>query len=74
MVELWVLVPVTFFASIAAVIIAGLYFWNERKKYDGGGEYRRLAEEAVRGQQALLAEVEAMNGTMKEIARLLKEV
>lgn len=74
MVELWVLVPVTFFASIASVIIAGLYFWNERKKHEGGGDYRRLAEEAVRGQQAVLAEVGKLNATLKEIARILKEV
>jgi hypothetical protein len=64
--------------SLAIVAIIGLvqYFRTQRAKAEaaGGGDYRRLAEEAVQAQRSLLEEVRRMNTTLKEIERLLKEV
>lgn len=70
------LVPITFFVAAAAVLIAWTFFRHQRTlaESSGGGDYRRLAEEAVRGQQTLLEEIKHLNQTMKEIERLLKEV
>ncbi|HET6403322.1 MAG TPA: hypothetical protein VFH78_01640 [Candidatus Thermoplasmatota archaeon] len=76
MAEVWVLVPIGFFLSIVAVIGLIMYFRTERAKAlaAGGGNYQRLAEEAVRGQRVLLEEMQRMNVTLKEIERLLREV
>lgn len=73
---IYALIPIVLFLSTAAVIALGLYFRTERIKaqHAGGGEYRKLAEEAVRGQNALLVEVERMNATLKEIEQLLRQV
>lgn len=69
--ETWVLIPLSFAAIIGIAIV--LFFRNQRAKYQGG-DYQRLAEEAVRGQRVLLDEMQRMNQTLKEIERLLKEV
>lgn len=69
---LWI--PVAFFFAVVASIAIVMYYRNERAKVAGGGDYRKLAEEAVRGQRVLLDEMQRMNGTLKEIERLLREV
>lgn len=76
MADIWILVPITLFLTIGASIGLFLYFRYQRARLDseGGGEYRRLAEEAVRGQKALLDEVGRMNATLKEIEQLLRQV
>ena len=68
-----VFIPMVFFVSIVAAIGIVMYFRTQRAKYQGG-DYQRLAEEAVRGQRVLLDEMQRMNQTLKEIERLLKEV
>lgn len=68
------LIPIVFFLSIVATIAVVMHFRTERAKLAGGGDYQRLAEEAVRGQRVLLEEMQRMNATLKEIERLLKEV
>lgn len=69
-------IPVTFFFAIVASIAIVMYYRTERAKAEaaGGGNYQKLAEEAVRGQRVLLDEMHRMNTTLKEIERLLKEV
>ena len=69
-------IPIIMFLCAGAVIIAALYFRHQRlmAESSGGGDYRRLAEEAVRGQQTVLEEMKELNRTMGEIERLLKEV
>ena len=68
------IVPVAFFLAVVASIGLIAYFRNQRAMAGGGGDYRKLAEEAVRGQRVLLEEVQRMNATLKEIERLLREV
>ncbi len=74
--DIWVLVPVTFFLSIALIVGLVMYFRAARirAETEGGGEYKRLAEEAVRGQKALLDQIERMNTTLREIEQLLRQV
>ena len=67
-------VPVTFFVMIVAIVGLVMYFRAQRARYTGGGDYQKLAEEAVRGQRLLLDEFQRMNATLKEIERLLREV
>jgi hypothetical protein len=69
-------VPIAFFFAIVASIAIVMYYRTERAKAValGGGDYQRLAEEAVRGQRVLLEEMQRMNATLKEIERLLREV
>lgn len=69
-------VPIAAFGMIVALVGVVLYYRHERIKVqaEGGGEYRKLAEEAVRGQRLVLEEVQRMNATLKEIERLLREV
>lgn len=69
---LWV--PVSLFFAVVASIAIVMYFRTERAKASGGGDYQKLAEEAVRGQRVLLDEMQRMNATLKEIERLLREV
>lgn len=71
-----VFIPMVLFLSIVLAIGVVMYFRTERAKAvaSGGGEYQRLAEEAVRGQRILLEEMQRMNTTLKEIERLLREV
>jgi hypothetical protein len=59
-----------------AIIGLVLYYRHERVKVQatGGGDYHKLADEAVRGQRLVLEEVQRMNATLKEIERLLREV
>ncbi len=68
--------PVTLFLSIVAIVWLALHFRNQKAKIlaAGGGDYKRLAEEAVRGQQILLDEIKTMNATLREIEKLLREV
>lgn len=70
--EVWI--PIIFFICIVAAIAVVMYFRTQRAALTGGGDYQRLAEEAVRGQRVLLEEMQRMNATLKEIERLLKEV
>ena len=70
----WVLVPLAAFALVAIAIVMGTRYRTERLRVQGGGDYQRLADEAVRGQRVLLEEVQRMNATLKEIERLLREV
>ncbi|HWG91574.1 MAG TPA: hypothetical protein VNZ52_12065 [Candidatus Thermoplasmatota archaeon] len=72
--EVWI--PIVFFLAITAIVGLVMYFRTERVKAQAasGGDYRRLAEEAVRNQRVLLEEVQRMNQTLKEIERLLREV
>lgn len=74
MVDEAIWIPTVFFATIVLSIGIVMYFRNERAKVTGGGDYQRLAEEAVRGQRVLLDEMQRMNATLKEIERLLREV
>ena len=76
MAEAWVLVPIGAFVMIIAVVWSSMWFRAQKAKYEtsGGGDYRRLADEAVRGQRVLLEEMQRMNTTLKEIERLLREV
>ncbi|MEA3200449.1 MAG: hypothetical protein QOE90_1877 [Thermoplasmata archaeon] len=69
-------IPIVIFLSIPLLVGIVLYFRHERIKVEagGGGDYRRLAEEAVRGQRLVLEETQRMNATLKEIERLLREV
>lgn len=69
---LWI--PVAFFFAVVASIAIVMYYRTERAKVAGGGDYQKLAEEAVRGQRVLLDEMQRMNSTLKEIERLLREV
>lgn len=69
-----ILVPITLFLMIGAVIISWLYFRKEKATVTAGEDYQDLAEEAVRGQRVLLEEIEQMNETLEEIETLLKEV
>lgn len=71
-----IFIPIAFFAMIAIMTWSVMHFRTERRKAElsGGGEYRQLAEEAVRGQRQLLDEIQRMNATLKEIERLLREV
>ncbi len=72
----WEIIPIMLFLTTATVVIAFTFYRYKRAQLDteGGNEYRRLAEEAVRGQRALRDEVERMNATLKEIEKLLREV
>ena len=74
MVDEAIWIPTAFFLSVVLSIAVVMYFRNERAKVSGGGDYQRLAEEAVRGQRVLLDEMQRMNATLKEIERLLREV
>jgi hypothetical protein len=69
-------VPIAFAFAIVAVIGVVMYYRTERAKIaaTGGGDYQKLAEEAVRGQRLVLEETQRMNATLKEIERLLREV
>lgn len=71
-----VFIPIALFACVVAAIGIVMHYRNERAKAvdQGGGDYRKLAEEAVRGQRVMLEEVQRMNATLKEIERLLREV
>jgi len=70
------LVPLGGMLMTILIVVTALYFRNERFKAenDGGSKYRELAEEALRGQKALLDEVKRMNTSLREIERLLREV
>lgn len=74
--QIAVMIPMVLFICIVLAIGVVMYFRTERVKAQsmGGGDYKRLAEEAVRGQRVLLEEVQRMNTTLKEIERLLREV
>lgn len=80
MAEVWVLVPVSAIAFLfITIILVTKYITQHRSEarrlsVEGGGDYRRLAEEAVQGQRVLLDEVRRMNATLAEIERVLKEV
>lgn len=71
-----VFIPIALFFSIVVAISVVMHFRTERAKVlaAGGGDYQRLAEEALRGQRVLLEEMQRMNVTLKEIERLLREV
>ena len=69
-----VFIPIAFFFATVLAIGVVMYFRAERAKAMGGGDYRKLADEAVRGQRVLLDEMQRMNTTLKEIERLLREV
>jgi len=76
MADVGILIPIALFLCVVIAIGLVMYFRTERAKAvaAGGGDYQRLAEEAVRGQRVLLDEMQRMNTTLKEIERLLKEV
>lgn len=67
-------IPITLFVVIGAIVIAAMHYWSKREAYSGDTDYRRLAEEATRGQRALLEQIKEMNETLQEIERLLSEV
>lgn len=70
-----ILIPISFFAMIVAIVGLTMHFRTQRARHlTGGDDYRRLAEEAVRGQQVLLDEMKAMNASLREIEKLLREV
>lgn len=71
-----VLIPLIVFGAIVAMVWLIMHFRTQKAKAMAGSnlEYRALAEEAVRGQRVLLEEVKAMNGTLREIEKLLREV
>lgn len=74
MADLEILIPIVFFVAVVAAIAVVMHFKTQRAQITGGGDYQKLAEEAVRGQRVLLEEVQRMNQTLKEIERLLREV
>lgn len=65
---------------LMAILVTGvligmaMYFRNQRARYAGSEDYRKLAEEATRGQKALLNQMREMNESLQEIERLLREV
>lgn len=69
-------IPIVMFLTIPLIVGLVMYFRTQRTKVEAesGGQYRQLAEEAVRGQRQLLDEMQRMNTTLKEIERLLREV
>lgn len=67
-------VPITFFLMVVAIVAIVSFSNTMRARFTGGGNYQKLAEEAVRGQRVLLDEMQRMNQTLKEIERLLREV
>lgn len=71
-----IVVPIVIFGSIVAIVWLALHFRTQKARIvaSGGGDYKRLAEEAVRGQQILLEEVKTMNAHLREIEKLLREV
>ena len=80
MTDFWFLVPIiTVFAVFGAIVLIVRYVTEYRaatRRIDseGGGMYRRLAEETVASHRVLLEEIRAMNKTLQEIERLLREV
>ncbi len=68
------IVPIAGMIFTVFILAMILYYRNERAKHTGGGDYQKLAEEALRGQRVLLEEVQRMNTVLKEIERLLREV
>lgn len=71
-----VLVPLIIFSAIVLIVGIVMRYRAERARVQaaGGDEYRKLAEEAVRSQRAMLDEVQRMNATLREIEKLLREV
>lgn len=80
MADVWVLVPVAAIGfTFISIILITKYITQYRAEarrlsVEGGGDYQRLAEEAVASQRTLLEEVRKMNGSLAEIERVLKEV
>ncbi|MBW3582022.1 MAG: hypothetical protein KY455_02890 [Euryarchaeota archaeon] len=74
--DLALMIPIIAILTTGFVIVAVIHYRTERAKAEAqaGGDYRRLAEEAVRSQRIVLEEVQRMNATLKEIERLLREV
>jgi hypothetical protein len=71
-----IVIPIAGMSFTIAIIGLIFYYRHERLKIQssGGGDYHKLADEAVRGQRLVLEEVQRMNQTLKEIERLLREV
>jgi hypothetical protein len=71
-----VLIPLGGMLMIVIIVYLIVYVTVQRAKLraSGGGDYQRLAEEAVRAQRTMLEETKRMNETLKEIERLLREV
>lgn len=71
-----IIIPAIIFTAIVLIVLIVMRARTERArvKVEGGEEYRRLAEEAVKSQRAVLEEVQRMNATLREIERLLREV
>lgn len=67
-------IPIMAILVTGALIGLSMYFRNQRARYSGAEDYRKLAEEATRGQKALLAQMREMNESLQEIERLLREV
>lgn len=67
-------IPILAILVTGVLIGLGMYFKNQRVRYSGTGDYRKLAEEATRGQKALLEQMRQMNESLQEIERLLREV
>ena len=69
-------IPIAMAMAAVAIVAIVMHFRNERIKVQaaGGGDYRRLAEEAVNAQRAMVEETQRMNATLREIEKLLREV
>ena len=72
--EEWI--PIVFFIAAVAIVAIVMFYRTERAKAQamGGGDYRKLAEEALATHRMLLDETQRMNASLKEIERLLREV
>lgn len=67
-------IPILAILVTGVLIGMGMYFRNQRTRYSGTEDYRKLAQEATRGQKALLEQMRQMNESLQEIERLLREV
>lgn len=74
-IESW-LIPVT--SMVMTAFLAWVIVWYFVKKaqftHQPDQEYRRLAEEAVRGQRAVAEEAKRMADAVQEIQRLMSKV
>jgi F0F1-type ATP synthase membrane subunit a len=73
---IWVLVPLAW-AVVVGLGISSYFGFRAaaaRAASGAGSEFQKLAEEAVRAQRQMLDEIKGMNGTLKEIEKLLSEV
>lgn len=64
-----IIIPFVIFGAIVLIVAIVARYRAEKMKVQaaGGDEYRRLAEESVKSQRAVLDEVQRMNATLREV-------